>query len=176
MEPYQFLPLRVRVDLGARAMKWYSIFPKAPNWEPCHMFVSCHIQDTRWGWGLTLLQRYNHCILQPLPQPTGLKMAIICGHLDYRLNYLSKFLRWSLIIFINKCIRTIASSLLLYSQRFDRYILRPSSGVSCRTQGLTRNFELNPLFNRGRLFHYRVDVLSCTRLWWTELEPSTCAD
>ena len=28
--PYQVLPLRARVDLGAMAMKGYSAFPKAP--------------------------------------------------------------------------------------------------------------------------------------------------
>ena len=30
---------------------------------------------------------------------------------------------------------------------FSRYALRPSSGVSCRYQQPTRNFELRPLFN-----------------------------
>ena len=34
----------------------------------------------------------------------------------------------------------------LYSQRFGRSILRPSSGVSCRTRDPTQNLELNPLF------------------------------
>ena len=35
--PYQVLPLWGRVDLGARAMKGYSTFPKAPALlEPCH--------------------------------------------------------------------------------------------------------------------------------------------
>ena len=35
--PYQVLPLRVRVDLGAMAMKGYSAFPKAPALlEPHH--------------------------------------------------------------------------------------------------------------------------------------------
>ena len=29
--PYHVLPLRVRVDLGAMAMKGYSAFPKAPD-------------------------------------------------------------------------------------------------------------------------------------------------
>ena len=28
--PYQMLPLRIRVDLGAMAMKGYSVFPKTP--------------------------------------------------------------------------------------------------------------------------------------------------
>ena len=30
LEPYQVLPLRARVDLGAMAIKGYSVFPKAP--------------------------------------------------------------------------------------------------------------------------------------------------
>ena len=43
-------PLRTRVDLGAMAMKGYSVFPKAPALlEPHHQIVYCHIQDTRWG-------------------------------------------------------------------------------------------------------------------------------
>ena len=32
----QVLPLQVRVDLGARAIKRYSIFPKTPRLEPHH--------------------------------------------------------------------------------------------------------------------------------------------
>ena len=44
------------------------------------------------------------------------------------------------------------SSLFLYSHRFNRYIFRPSSGVSCWTRQLSQNFELRPLFNpRGLL-------------------------
>ena len=38
--PYQVLPLRDRVDLGAIAMKGYSAFPKAPAFlEPHHQIV-----------------------------------------------------------------------------------------------------------------------------------------
>ena len=38
--PYQVLPLRARVDLGAMAMKGYSAFPKAPALlEPHHQIV-----------------------------------------------------------------------------------------------------------------------------------------
>ena len=40
----------------------------------------------------------------------------------------------------------LSSSLLLFSKRFSRYVLRPSSGV-CRTQESSRNFELRPLLN-----------------------------
>ena len=39
------------------------------------------------------------------------------------------------------------SSLLLYLQRFSRYGIRPSSGVSCQTQEPTQNLGQNPLFN-----------------------------
>ena len=38
------------------------------------------------------------------------------------------------------------SSLLLFPQRFGRYVLRPSSGV-CRNRDHSRNFELRPLLN-----------------------------
>ena len=38
------------MDLGAIAIKGYSLFPKAPALlEPHHQIVQCHIQDTRWG-------------------------------------------------------------------------------------------------------------------------------
>ena len=45
--PYQMLPLRARVNLGAMAMKGYTAFAKASAiLEPHHQIVSCHIQDT----------------------------------------------------------------------------------------------------------------------------------
>ena len=40
----------------------------------------------------------------------------------------------------------MSSFLLLFLQRFDRYVLRPSSGV-CRTREPSRNFEQRPLLN-----------------------------
>ena len=40
----------------------------------------------------------------------------------------------------------LPSSLLLFPQRFDRYVTWPSSGV-CRTQETSWNFELCPLLN-----------------------------
>ena len=42
------LPLRVRVDQGAMALKGYSTFPKAPALDPHHRIVLCHIEDTLW--------------------------------------------------------------------------------------------------------------------------------
>ena len=53
--PYQVLPHRARVDLGAMAVKGCSAFPKAPVvLEPHHQIVECHIQDTHWGGGLSV--------------------------------------------------------------------------------------------------------------------------
>ena len=41
------LPLWVRADLGAMAMKEFSAFPNAPTLLELHpQIVSCHIQDT----------------------------------------------------------------------------------------------------------------------------------
>ena len=40
----------------------------------------------------------------------------------------------------------LSSSLLLFPQRFGRYVIRPSSGV-CRTREPSQNFELRPLLN-----------------------------
>ena len=56
-------------------MKGYSVFPKAPALlEHYHQIVKCHIKDTRWGWGLTPLQRCSRRILQP--QLTGQEKEI----------------------------------------------------------------------------------------------------
>ena len=42
----------------------------------------------------------------------------------------------------------LSSSLLLFPQRFGRYVLQPYSGI-CRTQEPSRNFELRPLLNQA---------------------------
>ena len=48
--PFQVLPLRARVDLGAMAMKGYTAFPKAPALlKPHHQFVSYQVMHTRWA-------------------------------------------------------------------------------------------------------------------------------
>ena len=53
--PYQVLPFRARMDLGAMAMKECSAFPKvSASLEPHHQIVQCHIQDTHWE-GVLLL-------------------------------------------------------------------------------------------------------------------------
>ena len=44
IRPYQMLPLRVKMDLGAMAMKGYSIFPKCPRLLPHYQIVLCHIR------------------------------------------------------------------------------------------------------------------------------------
>ena len=49
----------------------------------------------------------------------------------------------------------LSTSLLLFSLRFGRYVLRRSSGV-CRIREPSRNFELRPLLNPwGWLFWFR---------------------
>ena len=47
IEPYQVLPLRIRVDLGVMAMKGYTAFAKvSPLLDPHYQMVYFHIQDT----------------------------------------------------------------------------------------------------------------------------------
>ena len=46
----------------------------------------------------------------------------------------------------SRVFRLLSSSLLLFPEHFDRYVLRPSSGV-CRTREPTQNYELCPLLN-----------------------------
>ena len=44
MGPNKLLPLGVKVDLGAIAIKWYSAFPKAPTLlKPHDQMFLCHI-------------------------------------------------------------------------------------------------------------------------------------
>ena len=50
------------------------------------------------------------------------------------------------LTFIIQDFGLLSSSVLLFSQRFGQYVLRPSSGI-CRTREPTRNFELRPLLN-----------------------------
>ena len=47
IRPCQVLPLRVRVNLGAMAIKGYYSFPKALRLEPHHQIVLCHKQGSR---------------------------------------------------------------------------------------------------------------------------------
>ena len=59
----------------------------------------------------------------------------------------------------------LSSCLLLFPQRFGRYVHQPFSGV-CQTRKPTRNFELCPLLNpqwgssSDSVSHNRVRVLS----------------
>ena len=46
------LPLQVRLDMGVKAIKGYSTFPKAPELEPHDQIVLCHILDTHLGGGV----------------------------------------------------------------------------------------------------------------------------
>ena len=79
----------------------------------------------------------------------------------------------------------LSSSLLLFPQRFGRYVLRPSSGV-CWTQEPSRNFELRP---SKEIIIWRLQVQSwlqasnntgilntCTQLWLMESEQTTLVD
>ena len=65
--------------------------------------------------------------------------------------------------------RLLSSSLLLFPQRFGRYVLWPSSGV-CQTREPSWKFELHPLLNPRRspvlilLAINRVQVLRVFRL------------
>ena len=46
IEPYQALPLQVRVELKVKGTKEYAIFSKDTTLPlPHHQIVQCHIQD-----------------------------------------------------------------------------------------------------------------------------------
>ena len=57
----------------------------------------------------------------------------------------------------------LSSSLLLFPQRFGRYVLRHSSGV-CRTWGLTRNFEPTSFIESRKMHQSTTPSLSLT-IW-----------
>ena len=72
--PYHVLPHRVRMDLGARAMKGYFAFPKA------HLLLEPHQQIFSVISGHALmrsysLQRSSRCTLQP--QSSGLVLEVL---------------------------------------------------------------------------------------------------
>ena len=69
--------------------------------------------------------------------------------IPYKVNNINlRYLLWkSFNSFLSlRVFGLLSSSLLLFPQRFGRYVLRPSSGV-CRTREPSRNFELRPLLN-----------------------------
>ena len=75
--PYQVLPLRARVDLGAMAMKGVLRIPQSsstPGTLPSDCLVSYPGHSL--GGGLTPLQRCSQCILQP--QLTGQREIYVC--------------------------------------------------------------------------------------------------
>ena len=66
IEANEVPPLRAQVYLGTMAIKEYSAFPNAPALlEYHHQIVQCHIQDTRWRFFFTPLQRCCHSFLLP---------------------------------------------------------------------------------------------------------------
>ncbi len=69
LDPYQVLPFRARVDLGAMAMKGYSAFTKQQHYWNLTKRLPVIISGTLLRGSLTSLQRSSRCILQP--QPTG---------------------------------------------------------------------------------------------------------
>ena len=85
--PYQMLPLRARVDLGAMAMKGYSTFPKAPTLlEPHHQMVNV-ISGHSLGWGsLTPLQR---CKQWTLSQSFGLSVEFQLVDYDLTVQHIT---------------------------------------------------------------------------------------
>ena len=64
--PYQMLPIRTNVDLGAMAVDGYSAFPKLQHyWSLIIRLFSVKYQDAHWG-SFTALPRWNRCIVQLL--------------------------------------------------------------------------------------------------------------
>ena len=73
------LPLRIRVNPGAMAMKGYFAFPDPKALlKTRNQIVLCYIQDTRWE-SLNPLLRCNRRILQPQPTTQFICKRIVCN-------------------------------------------------------------------------------------------------
>ena len=76
--PFQVLPLRASVELGAMAMHGYFVLPRNPVLlKPYNHIVDCHIRTLVVAWSFTPLQRCSRCILQP--HPTWLSSYMLNG-------------------------------------------------------------------------------------------------
>ena len=79
-----------------------------------------------------------------------IKVSRSCSFLnknvDIRIHQMLYLFLWFLSL---RIFGLLSSSLLFFSQRFGRYVLRPSSGV-CRTREPSRYFELRPLLTPRR--------------------------
>ena len=118
---YQVSPLRVRVDLGAIAMKGYSTFPKAlALLESHHQIVSCHIRDNCWR-SLLPLQKYSRCILQPQsPADWGHFATHIRKVISYKLSQLHQGQGKGFRDIPNGCIHS-GQILRTYENQSERY-------------------------------------------------------
>ena len=102
--PHQVRSLQIRVDLGAMVMKEYSKFPRAPLTGASLSDYLMTYQDIHWK-SLTILQRYNRCILHV--QPIGMVKL-----LDYKiwLIFLKQPVHLKWYIFLN----TLNFKIVLY--------------------------------------------------------------
>ena len=122
--------------------------------------------------------------------PLRLRISIVAGVVFFSSLWLAVFeaagqdgTLQRLLLFV--LFRLLPSSSLLSVQRFGRCALRPSSGISCRTQEPScnrepsRNFEPNPLFSPWGypllilLTIAGVQVLSCVNYYSMLLLPLT---
>ena len=175
-DPYQVLLHRVRMDLGAMALKEYFAFPKVPALlEPHNQIVSCHMQDTCWG----VLPLWREAV-GIFYRPSRLGMQIFCWTLAFHSLFISVFVNTvsvsSLLntfhlykyiqFFISfRIFGLLPRYFLSYSQRFGRCVLRPSLDVSFRTREPRGTSNLTLYLTRGgrlsKFFHHNwVQVLS----------------
>ena len=92
--PDQVLALWVRVDLGTMVVKGYSTFSKSPRLEPHHSNCLMSYLGHSLGRGLTPLQRYSWCILQPQLQPQCI-LKIFFSRRNNREDFIYKHMRVS---------------------------------------------------------------------------------
>ena len=95
----------------------------------------------------------NRCFRKQYQVVVILYLLFVLRMMAWSCNYLQKVFICSCVNFRDEAwflslrfFGLLSPSLLLFPQRFGRYVLQPSSG-DCRTRESTRNFELCALFN-----------------------------
>ena len=85
---FQVLPLQVRVNLRAMAMRGDSTLPKAPRLKPHHQIVFCHIQDICYE-----ERRFYHSAEMPPADWTDSQMVLLCSKLISSVQHSQKVTR-----------------------------------------------------------------------------------
>ena len=103
------------------------------SWSSCFCPAICGDPQEYITYELVPASLAVTCMSGAIQKYTSIKYELIIWNIQHIVTFLSL-----------RVFGLLSSSLLLFPQRFSRYVLRPSSGVR-RTRKPSRNFELRPL-------------------------------